>query len=71
MKTGFVAPDGNEEVLTEYLCDSPDCPNIATQVLGCVREFAMAVVVCDQHAARPDATNPAMVRKHPIDPDRT
>jgi len=51
LKTGNLAPDGQEEELSEYVCDWPGCPNIATQVLGCVREFGMSAVVCDQHAA--------------------
>jgi len=52
LKTGIVAPDGQEEELTEYLCDWPDCPNVATQVLGCVRETRMSAAVCDTHAVR-------------------
>ena len=50
IKTGIAAPDGREEELSEYLCDWPDCPNIATHVLGCVREFGLSAVVCDTHA---------------------
>jgi hypothetical protein len=52
LKAGCTAEDGHEEELSEYVCDWPDCPNIATQVLGCIREFGLAAVVCDQHAAR-------------------
>jgi len=49
------APDGHEAELSEYLCDWPDCPNIATQVLGCVRELGLSAVVCDLHAnGRPE-----------------
>jgi hypothetical protein len=51
LKTGIAAPDGREEELSEYLCDWPDCPNIATHVLGCIREFGLSAVVCDHHAA--------------------
>lgn len=51
VKTGFVGPDGREEELTEYLCDWPDCPNVATQVLGSVREVRQFSVICEQHAA--------------------
>jgi hypothetical protein len=51
IKSGIAAPDGREEELSEYLCDWPDCPNIATQVLGCIREFGLSAVVCDHHAA--------------------
>ncbi len=52
IKTGFVGADGLEEVLTEYLCDSPDCPNIATDVLGPANEPAASAVVCREHAPR-------------------
>ena len=53
IKTGFTTPDGHEELLTEYLCDQPGCPNIATHVLGCVREVRAAAAVCDEHAPKP------------------
>jgi hypothetical protein len=49
IKTGFVAPDGSHEELTEYICDWPDCPNIATHALGCSRELGAAAAVCDEH----------------------
>ena len=70
MKTGFMASDDTEEVLTEYLCDSPDCPNVATQVLGCVRELRLFAAVCDQHAPKPGGTQPVMARKQGTSPDR-
>jgi hypothetical protein len=50
LKTGIAAPDGREEELSEYLCDWPECPNVATQVLGCIKELALAAVMCDEHA---------------------
>lgn len=53
IKTGLTTPDGCEELLTEYLCDHPGCPNIATQALGCVREVGAVAAVCDEHAAKP------------------
>jgi len=46
-----LTPDGHEEELSEYLCDWPDCPNIATHVLGCARETGLSAVVCDLHAS--------------------
>ena len=52
IKTGFVGPDGREEKLTEYLCDRPGCANIATQVLGCIKELGVSTAVCDEHAVR-------------------
>ena len=51
IRTGFVAPDGREEQLAEFMCDAADCPNIATSVAGFVREIGGAVVLCDEHAA--------------------
>jgi hypothetical protein len=50
IKTGLTTPNGREEVLAEYLCDHPGCPNIATQVLGCLPEIHAVAVVCDEHA---------------------
>ena len=52
IRTGHIRQDGQEEVLTEYMCDVPGCPNIATQVLGRVRELGLARVVCQFHATR-------------------
>jgi hypothetical protein len=49
IKTGFTTPDGREECVTEYLCDSPDCPNIATDVLGCLKELGITSAVCKEH----------------------
>jgi hypothetical protein len=53
IKTGLTTPDGREEQLTEYLCDHPGCPNIATHVLGWVVELRMMAAVCDEHAPKP------------------
>jgi hypothetical protein len=50
IKTGRIGLDNSEEVLTEYLCDWPGCPNVGTHVLGCARELGMAAVVCDDHS---------------------
>jgi hypothetical protein len=52
IKTGLMTPDGGEELLTEYMCDHLGCPNIATQVLGPVRDVRFAAVVCEEHAPR-------------------
>jgi len=52
IKTGLINPDGGEELLTEFMCDHSGCPNIATQVLGRVRDVRFAAVVCDEHAPR-------------------
>ncbi len=42
-----------EEKLSEYICDSPDCPNVAKPGLGVIRELRAFVPVCDAHAPRP------------------
>jgi hypothetical protein len=51
IKTGTVAANGQEEVLTEYLCDWQGCANVAQHLVGAVRELAAAYVVCSEHAA--------------------
>jgi hypothetical protein len=53
IKTGLKTPDGHDELLTEYLCDQPGCPNIATHVLGCMMEVGATAAVCDEHAPEP------------------
>ena len=49
IKTGITGTDGREEVLTEYLCDWPDCPNVAVHVIGVVKDIRAAVVFCGHH----------------------
>lgn len=49
IKSGMPRRDGKEDQLTEYLCDSPDCPNIATHAIGCIKELGLTVAVCDEH----------------------
>jgi hypothetical protein len=44
--------DGREETLSEYVCDWPDCPNVAVEVVGVVRELRMRAAMCAEHAAR-------------------
>jgi hypothetical protein len=53
IKTGLTTPDGQEELLAEYFCDHPGCPNVATQTLGRVRELSVVAMVCDEHAPKP------------------
>jgi hypothetical protein len=43
------AADHEETRLTEYLCDMPDCPNIAEYVIGVVWELRASVAVCAAH----------------------
>jgi hypothetical protein len=51
IKTGLTTPDGREEKITEYLCDWPGCPNVATHVLGCSKELGIRAAVCQEHMA--------------------
>jgi hypothetical protein len=44
-------PDNKEEKITEYICDWPDCPNVAEHVLGVLRDLRAFSVVCTHHAA--------------------
>jgi len=44
--------DGREETVSEYICDWPDCPNVATEVIGVVRELRIRSAMCAEHAAR-------------------
>ena len=51
IRTGLLAADGREEILSEYMCDCPDCPNPAERVIGSARELGTSVIVCAEHAA--------------------
>jgi len=44
--------DGREETLSEYLCDWPDCPNVAVNVIGVVRELRIRTAMCPEHTTR-------------------
>lgn len=44
--------NGREETISEYLCDWPDCPNVAVMVVGIVRELRTRTALCAEHAAR-------------------
>lgn len=49
IKSGTIGPDGQEEQISEFFCDSPDCPNIATHLLGCFGGLRLRVALCDKH----------------------
>jgi hypothetical protein len=51
IRSGIDAADGQEAVLREYLCDWPDCADVAEHLVGVVRDMAMARAVCPGHAA--------------------
>ena len=63
IKTGRAGPDGREEELTEYICDTPGCPNVAIHVLGGVanRCTARESSVAAEIEARDDT--PVRVRR--------
>jgi hypothetical protein len=44
--------DGREEAISEYMCDWPNCPNVAVELLGVVRELRLVAAVCEEHAAQ-------------------
>jgi hypothetical protein len=44
------AGQGGEQILTEYLCDWPDCPSIADDVKAVVRELGITLAYCQAHA---------------------
>jgi hypothetical protein len=51
IRTGILAADGREEILSDYQCDCPDCPNTAERVIGVARELGTSFIVCSEHAA--------------------
>ena len=51
IKTGMVGADGQEEVLTEYLCDWPDCANAAVLLVDVPAVLRARCIVCREHAA--------------------
>jgi hypothetical protein len=44
--------DGREETLSEYMCDWPDCPNVAVHEPGMVRELRFRSAMCEEHATQ-------------------
>jgi hypothetical protein len=49
--------EGREQTLTEHLCDWPDCPNVAVEVVGFTRELRLATAYCAAHAPRVSRRN--------------
>jgi len=49
IKTDLTTRDGEEEELTEYLCDYPGCPNVATNMLGSIPALRVMASVCNEH----------------------
>jgi hypothetical protein len=48
--TGIIGEDGKEEILFEYLCDAPGCPNYASQAIGLSTERGVGLALCSEHA---------------------
>jgi len=48
--TGIMGEDGAEEILSEYLCDAPGCPNYASQAIGMSSERGIGLALCAEHA---------------------
>ena len=44
--------DGKEDTVSEYICDWPDCPDVAVHVVGVVRELRTFVAMCDDSGNR-------------------
>jgi hypothetical protein len=59
IKTGLTDSDGKEEVLSEYICDQADCPNIAIHILGVIVELRQFAAVCDDCYKKLKAKKPA------------
>ena len=51
IRTGVTTEQGGDQILTEYLCDWPDCPSIAEDVFGVVKELGVTLAYCKTHAA--------------------
>jgi hypothetical protein len=50
LKSGCSGTDGKEEAITEYLCDWPDgCGEVATEVVGVIRELRAMCALCSEH----------------------
>lgn len=48
--TGIIGEDGTEEILSEYLCDVPGCPNYASQAIGLSSQRGIGLALCSEHA---------------------
>jgi hypothetical protein len=44
--------NGREEVISQYMCDWPNCPHEAVHQVGMVPELRVRAAVCAEHAAR-------------------
>lgn len=44
--------NGQEESISEFICDWKDCPNVAVEVVAVIRELRAASMMCHEHAAK-------------------
>lgn len=51
--------DGVEEIISEYICDEPDCPNPGVRVVGVVDDATF--VICAEHARMLDEKSRAII----------
>jgi hypothetical protein len=49
-ETSNTAGNVQEATISEYMCDWPDCPNVAEHVVGALREIRLVSVICSEHA---------------------
>lgn len=54
LRASFPALNGQEQedVLTQYLCDWPGCPNGAVHLLGPIVEVRQMAGFCEEHMPR-------------------
>jgi hypothetical protein len=55
---GVGGPRSYREGVTKYLCDEPDCLNVAEHFVGCAKEVAACVAYCKEHAGRAGLDRP-------------
>jgi len=48
-ETGTGDQDKSNKESGRYVCDHPGCSNEAKHVLGCAKELAMCIAMCDEH----------------------
>jgi hypothetical protein len=49
-ESGTGDQDKSNKESGRYVCDHPGCSNEAKHVLGCAKELAMCIAMCDEHA---------------------
>jgi hypothetical protein len=44
--------NGLEETISQYICDWPDCPEVAVHLIAVIPALRLRAMVCREHAAR-------------------